>query len=192
MTFVNSFIILNNMEFTKVIEDIESKFLELRQSAKVVFKYMTKHNGDAFSADYYKNQYCYPFYEIGAYFIEPGGPAFESEHSFITVKIDSEMRRFINALRELNTAIKPMFSWNIAKDKPRDDEGNLVLGNVRGWCYQAHGVSTRKLHGHAALVGTIIRGVYKDAFLAELIELAKEKGSPLNKNDFCKVQAFSR
>ena len=44
----------------------------------------------------------------------------------------------------------------------------------------------------AALVGSIIRGVYKDAFLAELIELAKEKGSKLNKNDFMSIQAFSR
>lgn len=180
------------MEFKKVIENVEAGYLELRQSAKVVFKYMTKYNGDEFSADYYKNQYCYPFYETGAYFVEPGGPAFESEHSFITVKIDSEMRRFINALRNLNELIKPMFSWDIEKDKSRDDQGNLVFGDVRGWCYQGHGVSTRKFHGHAALVGSIIRGVYKDAFLAELIELAKEKGSKLNKNDFMSVQAFSR
>ena len=72
------------------------------------------------------------------------------------------------------------------------DDGNLVFGNVRGWCYQCHSVSTREFHGHAALVGAIIRGVYKDAFLAELIALAKEKGKPLNKNDFMSIQAFSR
>lgn len=172
------------MEFSEVIENIEAAHLELKQAAKVVFKNMDQ------GSTHYKGKYCYPFYETGAYFYE--GPDCNNRVSFITVKIDDDMRRFINALRNLNELIKPMFSWDIEKDKPRDDEGNLVFGDVKGWCYQCHGVSTRKFHGHAALVGAIIRGVYKDAFLAELIELAKEKGSKLNKNDFMSVQAFSR
>ncbi|MBQ6629657.1 MAG: hypothetical protein IJH65_12695 [Methanobrevibacter sp.] len=172
------------MGFKKVIENVEAGYLELRQAAKVVFK-----NMDAGST-HYKGEYCYPFYQTGAYFYE--GPDTYDKTSFLPVKIDNDMRRFINALRNLNELIKPMFSWDIEKDKSRDDTGNLVFGDVRGWCYQGHGVSTRKFHGHAALVGSIIRGVYKDAFLAELIELAKEKGSKLNKNDFMSVQAFSR
>lgn len=179
------------MEFKKVIENVEAGYLELRQAAKVVFKNITTvTNKNGIPEDRYKGKYCYPFYETGAYFYE--GPDTYDKTSFITVKIDDDMRRFINALRNLNELIKPMFSWDIEKDKSRDDEGNLVFGDVRGWCYQCHGVSTRKFHGHAALVGSIIRGVYKDAFLAELIELAKEKGSKLNKNDFMSVQAFSR
>ena len=175
------------MEFKKVIENVEAGYLELKQAAKVVFKNMDP------GSTYYKGEYCYPFYQTGAYFYEgPDTHGLNGHYCFMPKKIDDDMRRFINALRNLNELIKPMFSWDIEKDKSRNDEGNLVFGDVRGWCYQGHGVSTRKFHGHAALVGSIIRGVYKDAFLAELIELAKEKGSKLNKNDFMSVQAFSR
>lgn len=184
-----------HQEFPAILRDIDRAHLELRQAAKAVFMDMkTVYADKNHPADYYKGEYCYPFYETGAYYFEGpngnGGPG--SKFCFMPKHIDADMRRFIEAMRNLDTAIRPMFSWNIRNGKDWEDEGNLVFGDVRGWCYQGHGVSTRKFHGHAALVGAIIRGVYKDAFLAELVELAREKGAPLNKNDFMSVQAFSR
>lgn len=180
-------------EFNKIIETIEAAHLELRQAAKIVFKNMaTVRNARGLPEDHYKGEYCFPFYEGGSYYYEGPDTHWPNEHyCFLPKKIDDDMRRFINALRDLDTKIRPMFAWKIEKSKHNDDKGNLVFGDVRGWCYQGHGVSTRRFHGHAALVGSIVRGVYKDAFLFELIELAKKKGAPLNKNDFASVQAFS-
>lgn len=182
------------MEFAPVIEDVEKAFLELRQSAKIVFSHFAKTYDDKRRLiNVYKGNYCFPFFETGSYYYDgPDSPYCGDHHCFMPRNPDTEMRRFIEALRNLDNKVRPLFSWNIRTGKDWGDEGNLVFGDVRGWCYQGHGVSTRKFHGHAALVGAIIRGVYKDAFLAELIALAKEKGKPLNKNDFMSIQAFSR
>lgn len=173
------------MDFSKVIEDIETAFAELKESAKIVF--------DKMHGTQYKGNYCYPFYRTGCYYYE-GRTSYSPEvhYRFIPDTIDSDMRRFIDALRILDDKVRPMFTWNIRTGKEWGDEGNLKFEEVNGWCYQGHGVNTNECRHHAAVVSAIIRGVYKDAFLEELIQSAKEKGSPLNKNDFMEIQAFSR
>ena len=188
------------VNINEVVAKVEEAYEELRQITKVVLK--DYHNTGATTQEY-RGKYCYPFFTQGSYYVEKdtgsyydkAGNFHSSEHCFMPMPLDDDMRKFVEALRKLDQAVRPLFNWDIRKDYPREDEGNVLLSECDGFCYVGHTyrkikVGSRRKYG--VLVGVICYDVYKDAFLDEILEKIKETGKPITKSQFRSIQGFSR
>lgn len=183
------------------IASVEEAYAELRKTAKIVLHDV--HSVSA-RANEYRGKYCYPFYETGDYYAEYNkNPEFDrygrltqsGSHCFMPLPLDEDMCRFVESLRKLDQAIRPLFGWNIRKDWPHDDRGNIQVDEAKGYCYIGH--TGRKIHAnshrkHYVLVGVICYGVYKDAFLDEILDVVRTTGVPITKKEFRKIEGFSR
>lgn len=184
-----------------VISSVDEAFAELRKTAKVVLKDV---HSVSETANQYRGKYCYPFYQTGDYYAEHNrNPEFDrygrltqsSSYCFMPMPLDDDMRRFVDALRKLDHAIRPLFGWNIRKDWPHDDRGNIQVDDAKGFCYIGHTGRKIRANSHRkyyVLVGVICYGVYKDAFLDEILDVVRETGRPITKSEFRQIQGFSR
>ena len=190
------------MTIDETIVSVEEAYGELRAAVKVVLKdYIAVSPRD----NEYRGKYCYPFFSTGNYYTERSVlPQFDrnnqlvrrGSHCFMPMPLDDDMRRFVEALRKLDYAVRPLFGWDIRKGGwPHDDKGNVNLDEAKGFCYQGH--TSRKIRVGSrrkfyVLVGVICYGVYKDAFLDEILEVVRDTGKPITKPGFREIQAFSR
>ena len=175
----------------EVVTKVEEAYEELRQITKVVLK--DYHRVSA-TENHYHGKYCFPFFTQGSYYVEHDN-YHTGEHCFMPMPLDDDMRKFVEALRKLDLAVRPLFNWDIRKEYPRKDEGNVLVDNCDGFCYIGHNyrkikVGSRRKFG--VLVGVICYDVYKDAFLDEILEKIKETGKPITKAQFRSIQGFSR
>jgi hypothetical protein len=183
-----------------VVVKVEEAYEELRQAATVVLKDYHK-VGEG--GNHYRGKYCFPFFTQGSYYVEQetdsyyddDGNFHSSAYCFMPMPLDDDMRKFVEALRKLDRSVRPLFSWDIRKDYPREDEGNVLIDECDGFCYIGH--TYRKIDGGSnrefgVLVGVIAYNVYKDAFLDEILETVKKNGKPITKAQFRSIQGFSR
>ncbi len=182
---------MKKIDMTSAIATVESAYEELRQTAKVVLK---DYHRVSVTENHYRGKYCFPFFTQGSYYVERDNYR-TNEHCFMPMPLDDDMRKFVEALRKLDQAVRPLFSWDIRSDYPREDEGNVLVDECDGFCYVGHNyrkikVGSRRKFG--VLVGVICYGVYKDAFLDEILEKIKETGKPITKAEFRSIQGFSR
>ena len=182
---------MKKIDMTSAIVTVETAYEELRQTAKVVLK---DYHRVSVTENHYRGKYCFPFFTQGSYYVERDNYR-TNEHCFMPMPLDDDMRKFVEALRKLDQAVRPLFSWDIRRDCPREDEGNVLVDECDGFCYVGHNyrkikVGSRRKFG--VLVGVICYGVYKDAFLDEILEKIKETGKPITKTEFRSIQGFSR
>ena len=179
------------LNMNEIVAKVEEAYEELRQTAKVVLKDYRRVSA---TENHYREKYCYPFFTQGSYYVEHDN-YHTNEHCFMPMPLDDDMRKFVEALRKLDHAVRPLFSWDIRKDWPREDNGNVRVDECDGFCYVGHTyrkirVGSRRKFG--VLVGVIAYDVYKDAFLDEILEIIKETGKPITKAEFRSIQGFSR
>lgn len=175
----------------EVIAKVEEAYEELCQTANIVLK---DYRRVSESENHYRGKYCFPFFTQGSYYIEHDN-YHTGESCFMPMPLDDDMRKFVEALRKLDQAVRPLFDWDIRSEYPREDEGNVLVDECDGFCYIGH--TYRKINDGSnrefgVLVGVIAYNVYKDAFLDEILELVKETGKPITKAQFRSIQGFSR
>lgn len=171
--------------FDDSVKAAEAAYDALKSSAETVFGHMRNEN--------YKGKYCYPFYSQGSYYVEPKDECV-GKYCFLPDIIDGDMRKFVDDLRKMDQSVRPLFGWNIRSGKDWGDQGNVVVGDVNGWCYfhhEGHRFYNLK-EPYAVLVGVVCFGVYKDAFFEEILEIVKETGRPITKSEFRIIEAFTR
>lgn len=184
--------------FTDNIKIVKASYENLKTMANIIFANMS--NGTT-----YKNDYCYPFFETGHYYVEKSYNDWKNnKHGFcfLPVHIDDDMQNFINALRDLDSKMQLICKWNIKrnnKEYGHYDDGNIAIDTINGICYKIradkikHKFKINKTQQEYIVVFyTIARGVMKNVILDEFIELAEKLNRPLTKVDFCSIQAFTR
>lgn len=176
---------------TSAIATVETAYEELLQTAKVV---LNDYHRISESENHYRGKYCYPFFTQGSYYVERDNYR-TNEHCFMPMPLDDDMRKFVEALRKLDQAVRPLFGWDIRSEYPREDEGNVLVDECDGCCYLGHNYQTIETESHrkfGVLVGVICYGVYKDAFLDEILEKIKKTRKSITKTEFRSIQGFSR
>lgn len=188
------------LNMNEAVVKVEEAYEELRQTAKVV---LADYHRVSETENRYRGKYCFPFFTQGSYYIEQetdsyiddNGNFHSSKHCFMPMPLDKDMRKFVEALRKLDQTVRPLFSWDIRKEYPRKDKGNVLVDECDGFCYVGHTYQKIKdgsRRSFGVLVGVIAYNVYKDAFLDEILEMVKETGKPITKAQFRSIQGFSR
>ena len=177
---------IQSTQLDSTISAVKSAYGEVLQSAKRVL-----HD---FRGTKYRHNYCYPFFSTGAYYVEREDIR-TGDYCFMPMPLDDDMRAFVEALRKLDREVRPLFGWDIRAGWPRTDCGNIQVDDTDGWCYLGHEYTAVEDGCHrkyAVMVGVICYGVYKDAFLDEILKSVADNGHPITKPEFREIQGFSR